>query len=454
MFVIIEPARAPRSELELVHLAAIVDASRDPIITKTTEGVITAWNPAAQRLYGYSAEEAVGQHISLVVPVDRRDELQKILDDVAAGKATEDLETFRARKDGTLIQVVLNVRPLLGARGEVLGASTVTHDVTAEALAISAREAAEMLFQAAFRASGFGMVIADLDGTPTSVNPALCELLGRRAEDVVAHRWGYYAHPDDAPLITAMLGELDHGSGSYSGEQRFVRADGAILWLQVNVTVVRDSTDKATYLMAQVQDVTDRKRIEDEMAHRALHDELTGLPNRALLNDRLDHALAASARTDSRVGVVFLDIDDFKHVNDALGHGVGDRLLVEVGRRLRASVRPADTVARFGGDEFVVVCDDVGPSSMAGLASRVAQALRAPFTVQRRRIPLRASLGITLSRADSYAQSLLSEADAAMYRAKELGRGRWAFFDESLRARAEAMLGAEPVGLEGPGGRL
>ena len=331
---------------------------------------------------------------------------------------------------------------MFAADGEVAGSTIVTHDMTAEALAVQAREIAETRFQATFRRSNIGMVIADLDGTPTAVNPAICKLLGRRPDELVGRPWGFYGHPDDAGLVMAMLGYLRGGADAYSGEQRFLRLDGATVWLQVNVTVVRDGGDKAVYLMTQVQNITERKHLEDKMRHLALHDGLTGLPNRALLNDRLDHALASSVRSASQIGVIFIDLDDFKEVNDALGHSVGDRLLVEVSRRLRKSVRPGDTVARFGGDEFVAVCASVTRESMSALAVRVAQAVSAPFTIKGRRVPLKASLGITISRSGSDAQSLLSEADAAMYRAKD-ARGGPAFFDDSLRRQAEAMLDGE-----------
>jgi diguanylate cyclase (GGDEF)-like protein len=197
--------------------------------------------------------------------------------------------------------------------------------------------------------------------------------------------------------------------------------------------------------MAQLQDVTDRKRFEVEMEHRALHDELTGLPNRALLDDRLERALHGGEPPDDPmgVGVAFVDLDDFKHVNDALGHSVGDLLLIEVARRLVTTIRPADTVARFGGDEFVVVCQEISPDALFGLADRIIDAIRAPFVVNDRNVSLRASLGLTISRPESTAQSLISEADAAMYRAKERGRGRSAMFDDSLRQHATTRLEGE-----------
>lgn len=430
-------------EAEVQRLAAIVESSTDAILSKTPDGLITSWNDAAERLYGYDAEEVLGRHVSMLVPAERLAELDEILTKIAAGSTIVRLRTSRVRKDGSVIPVLLNVWPLFDDDGEVMGASTVTRDLTAEVAAADEREAADRRFQAAFRRSKFGMLIADLDGYPTAVNQAACELLGRAPEELIGTRWDAFAHPDDAHLVSAMVADIRLGAESSSSERRYLRPDGSVVWVAVTVNVVRDNDDRPLYLMAQMLDIGDRKRIEAELAHRALHDGLTGLPNRALLDDRLARALAASRRSGRRLGVAFLDIDGFKHVNDALGHIAGDRLLTEVARRLRRCVRPSDTVARFGGDEFVMVFEDVDNSSLPRLVSRVTETLTSSFLVVGRELVVRASIGTTVSQPTSTTQSLLSEADAAMYRAKELGSGQVVAFDDTFRRRAESMLEAE-----------
>lgn len=430
-------------EADVQRLAAIVESSTDAILSKTPDGIITSWNEAAERLYGYEAEEVVGRHVSMLVPAELLAELDEILTKIAAGSTVQRLRTSRVRKDGSVIPVLLNVWPLFDDDGEVMGASTVTRDLTAEVVAAEERDAADRRFQAAFRRSKFGMLIADLDGYPTAVNPAACELLGRAPEELIGTRWEAFAHPDDAHLVSAMVADIRLGAESSSSERRYLRPDGSVVWVAVTVNVVRDSDDRPLYLMAQMLDIGDRKRIEDELAHRALHDGLTGLPNRALLDDRLARALAASRRSGRRLGVAFLDLDGFKHVNDALGHIAGDRLLTEVARRLRRCVRPSDTVARFGGDEFVMVFEDVDETSLTRLVARVTETLTSSFLVVGRELVVRASIGTTISQPTSTTQSLLSEADAAMYRAKELGSGQVVAFDDTFRRRAESMLEAE-----------
>jgi diguanylate cyclase (GGDEF)-like protein len=165
-----------------------------------------------------------------------------------------------------------------------------------------------------------------------------------------------------------------------------------------------------------------RLRSEERMRHEALHDPLTGLANRTLLRDRLDLALARTAREGTPTGVLFVDLDEFKHVNDRFGHAAGDAVLAEVGRRLRAAVRPVDTVARLGGDEFVVVCEAVDENTALGLGQRLDAAIRRPLNVGGVEQRLTASIGIALGRDD--ADSILAAADAAVYQAKAAGRGR------------------------------
>jgi diguanylate cyclase (GGDEF)-like protein len=189
----------------------------------------------------------------------------------------------------------------------------------------------------------------------------------------------------------------------------------------------------------------ERKRAEVALAHQALHDPLTELPNRVLFLDRLEQALARAQRSSVNVAVLFLDLDRFKVVNDSLGHEAGDRLLVDVANRLRGVVRPGDTVARFGGDEFTILCDVRGERDAVLIAERVAAAVEAPFTLDDNEAFLTTSLGIALTtgRVDARAEALIRDADAAMYRAKERGKSRYELFDSAMRASAVDRLEIE-----------
>ena len=187
-----------------------------------------------------------------------------------------------------------------------------------------------------------------------------------------------------------------------------------------------------------------RVRSDQQIRHQALHDPLTRLANRTLCRDRLEHALAHAARSDTSAAVLYVDVDDFKRVNDLYGHGAGDAVLISLAKRLAATVRPADTVARLGGDEFVVVCEDVDERVALGLGWRIAAAMHEPVDVAGSQHRLTASVGVALGDGEgTSADNLVSNADAAAYRAKSAGRGRVEMYDERLRRTAVARLRTE-----------
>lgn len=222
-------------------------------------------------------------------------------------------------------------------------------------------------------------------------------------------------------------------------------------WLKAFCYPVRDEAGETREVSLIIEDVTERKDLEEKLAYHAFYDDLTGLPNRALLSDRLGQALSRAGRgvrvgteSDHTVALLFLDLDDFKHVNDSLGHDVGDKLLVEVAGKLKDVARPGDTVARLGGDEFVVLLEEVaGEDGATGAADKVAQALKLPFVLEEREVFVTASTGVVLGggkekRADP--QDLLRSADVAMYRAKEEGKDRHVVFEPSMDGRSGRRL--------------
>jgi diguanylate cyclase (GGDEF)-like protein len=216
--------------------------------------------------------------------------------------------------------------------------------------------------------------------------------------------------------ILAEQGELGHSTLQLPigpGDELLVREHGELV--DEELSVLRAVANTLATALA-------RLRTEERMRYDALHDALTGLANRILLSDRLEHALARAAREASQTGVLFVDLDNFKEVNDVYGHAAGDAALAELGRRLRSALRPADTVARIGGDEFVAVCEDVDEAAAQSLAERLQEAIAEPFELGDRRHALRASVGVALG--DDDPEGLLARADAAVYRAKAAGGDR------------------------------
>ncbi|PLS86885.1 MAG: hypothetical protein CYG60_04730, partial [Actinobacteria bacterium] len=251
-------------------------------------------------------------------------------------------------------------------------------------------------------------------------------------------------HPDDREPLDRAIHAALHEGREYDIVYRLIRPDGEIRFVSEQAEIIPDDAGRPVRLFGTVHDITERKALEDQLAYQAFHDALTGLPNRALLTDRLEHALARAERSESSVAVLFLDLDRFKIVNDSLGHEVGDELLKAVGRRLQRCLRPEDTAARIGGDEFVVLLEDIASASYAvRVAERIIAALRTPFDVAGHEMVVTTSIGIALSSHGHGASDLLRDADVAMYRAKDKGKARYQVFDPSMNALAMRRLELE-----------
>jgi diguanylate cyclase (GGDEF)-like protein len=258
------------------------------------------------------------------------------------------------------------------------------------------------------------------------------------AEDLIGTRYLDLVEATDEPHVRALLADLAVSEGATAtSEYRLCHTDGSSRFVESIVSSqVEDPTVRG--LVLNTRDVTDRKMLEEELAHQAFHDSLTGLSNRAVFRDRVDHALARSVRNDASLTVLLLDLDGFKTVNDSLGHDAGDDLLVAVGARIQACGRASDTVARLGGDEFAILLEDEGDESRAtAVADRVLRELAAPFEVRGREVFVRASIGIAISTGvATNTDDLIRNADTAMYAAKAAGKGRYEFFQPVMHTRA------------------
>ena len=293
-----------------------------------------------------------------------------------------------------------------------------------------------------FELSSDMLCVVGRDGFFREVNPAWEATLGWTRTELTSRPFLSFVHPDDAARTEQLVGAALVGRQSVLNfENRYQCSDGSYRWLAWRA--VPSAREQVYYGVAR--DMSDSKAAEHKLAYAATHDSLTGLPNRTLLVDRLEQALGRAARHPSSVAVLFLDLDDFKVVNDSLGHAAGDQILSIVGQRLAAALRPGDTVARFGGDEFVVLCEDLaGPDDAIAVAGRVLATLEVPVALAERDIWLGASVGIAFAGPNRQgAEDLLRDADAAMYRAKEQGRRQVCVFGAELRDHAVARLELE-----------
>jgi diguanylate cyclase (GGDEF)-like protein len=249
--------------------------------------------------------------------------------------------------------------------------------------------------------------------------------------------------PQDQHDVAAMLEQLDRRKRVDPFDTQLLRSDKALLDVSVTISPVHDAKGRVLGASAITRDITARKQAERELAHEALHDQLTDLPNRVLLADRLRQACSRALRQSSLVAVLFLDIDNFKMINDTGGHSAGDIVLRDIAARLRDAVRPGDTVARFGGDEFVVVAEGLTRQAVETLADRLASVVARPVLGAGHQVFVTASIGIALSSGGDSPEVLLADADTAMYRAKEKGRARTELFDEALRTRVQTRADTE-----------
>jgi diguanylate cyclase (GGDEF)-like protein/PAS domain S-box-containing protein len=310
-------------------------------------------------------------------------------------------------------------------------------------------ERSEKRFRLAFDHAPIGIALISLDpptgGHLLRGNPAFHALLGRTPAELESADILQFTVPEDRLAAQHRLAQMQAGElTSYSDSRRFLHADGHVVWTSMTSAVVADEQGAPLYLVAQFEDITGRREAEQLLTRQAMHDGLTGLPNRVLLMDRIAQALARSYRRGTRLALFFVDVDSFKTVNDTLGHAAGDLLLIEVGRRLAELGRDDDTVARLAGDEFVVLCEDVpGQNDAERIARRLLSGLERPYEVDRDIFRTTASIGIALSGPGSTADELLQNADIAMYRAKEAGRGTYSVYDKNLRASRDHRLRTE-----------
>ncbi|RJX31754.1 MAG: EAL domain-containing protein [Oxalobacter sp.] len=298
----------------------------------------------------------------------------------------------------------------------------------------------EQRFRAFFSRSMIGMATCAPEGQWLEVNDALCLMLGYERDELVKLTWNQITHPDDAPASNALLNRALRGKiDEFELDPRYIRKDGQIVYAHLAVRCLRKEDGSINYIACLIQDVTESKKSADLIWKQANFDQLTGLINRNLFHDRLQHAIKKSNRTRVPLALVYVDLDRFKEVNDTLGHAIGDTALVEAARRIESCIRASDTLARLGGDEFVIIiaqCPDRAPVNQ--IAQKIIERLGEPFLLGQKNIFITASIGIAFYPDDAAdMESLLSHADQAMYASKNQGRSRLNYFTRSMREASQ-----------------
>ncbi len=410
----------------------LVETSNDLIWSVDAAGRWTYLNPAAvQRIYGCQPGELLGREFREVLAQEVRERDLALFGRILGGESVFDYETRHLRRDGTHVDLAFNAIPLRGAKGAIVGATGTAHDISREKAAAAALHESVEKLRLAVDAADLVYWEWDREGDQLRWGREPAVLLGAQQGQV--RKWSDYleqVHPEDRERYIATTRSAWEQPGPCASQYRIVARDGRVSWISSRGKTLCDASGRAYRMIGVSQDITEAKHQEEEARFLAYHDTLTGLPNRRLLDDRLRQTLFVAQRRDARVAVMMLDLDRFKQVNDSLGHRAGDAVLREAAQRLSGSVRKADTLARHGGDEFVLVLPDLQlESDCRVVAEKILRSLEAPFRVEGHEFSIGASIGVSLYPADAgEGEALLRNADVAMYRAKQVGRNNYRFY--------------------------
>jgi diguanylate cyclase (GGDEF)-like protein/PAS domain S-box-containing protein len=407
--------------------------ARDVVFALNEEGHILGVSDSVTHRLGYLPTDNIGQTlVSLTHPEDRDRLLAELSVEEAEPGVESSLQVRLLHQEGTFSTFEVLPRNLLATNGIIV---VSVRDIEHRLKLIADRKVTEQGFEALAISAPIAIYRLDHLGRCVFANHRWTELTGQTQQDALG--FGFLkvidrnCHQQLIPVIDgeATEGVIELTMRPSSGGERSV----IVRWTRII------ENGEIANIIGTLEDVTKQKHLEAKLIHQATHDSLTGLPNRVIINEHLGHALELSKRNKETVSVVFCDLDRFKIVNDSLGHDSGDRLLVAVADRLRQTLRSSDVLGRFGGDEFVVISSYASEAGAveANISGRIVAAFKEPFEIGiGRAYPCSASLGVSRSAPDSTAESLLRDADVAMYKAKETGRGRAQEFDQVLRARA------------------
>jgi len=435
------------------RVRSLVQAASSLTMLLGRDGTVKSSSTALTRLLGQDQEWLEGSHVEALVDELDRTLLHDALDRLgrAGGQVAVDVRLLHA--DGTSVPFELTFTDLLDDP-TIEGIVATGHDISDRVRTEEELRRANSVLAATLESTADGILVVDWAGRVTSCNRRFAEMW-RLPDELL--RLG-----DDERLVAAVLDQVLEPNAFVTKVRELYAAPEAH---SHDTIELKDGRVFERYSLPQLidgevvgrvwsfRDVTEHRRLQRELAHRAFHDPLTGLANQTLFRDRITQAAARLGRRGGRLAVLFIDLDDFKTVNDSLGHSVGDELLVAVSERLLSCVRPGDTVARLGGDEFAILIDELSSSDHGtGIAERVIAAMRSPVQVSGRRVSVSASVGITYGSADVPADELLRNADLAMYTAKSAGKSCYRVFAEEMHLAAVERLDLE-THLRGAAGR-
>ena len=425
---------------EEARFKAFIEHAQDIISVISPRGHLRYVSPAVERVLGRAPHEVTGCHVSALVHPEDLPVALRALADVTAAPGRQVELTYRCRNSNGSWRTLETRGWNLVHESQIGGIVLNTRDITERALSEAALRESEERFRALSVSSPVGIFMADRQGQLRYANPRLTQTWDRPDNDVLNDGWIRHVYAEDVSRVLRAWQDALHAGKECEADFRVQRPDRSIRHVRGRSAPLRNTQGEVIGAVGTVWDVTERKELERELTLRAHHDALTGLHNRSRFKEQVERAQALHAsepRDSPRPAVLFIDLDDFKTVNDSLGHEFGDRLLRLVATRLRQATRPTDTVARLGGDEFAVLIEGLAhDEGCVAVAQRVVELLSEPFELDGHALRIGASVGVARAAAHETADELLRNADLAMYRAKHAGKRRCELFRPEMHAVA------------------
>lgn len=402
------------------YYAAIVESSDDAIISKSLDGYVITWNKAAERIFGYSAEEMIGQPMTKVFPESLYQEEEMILNKISKGERLNHFRTQRIRKDNKSIDVSVTISPIKDERGKIVGVSKIARDITE--LILKEKMATELAirtnhFSAIIESSDDAIVSKTLEGIVTSWNSAAESIFGYSAEEMIGAAMTKIFPADRFHEEDEILEQIKKGKKVNHFQTVRLHKDGHEVHLSVTISPVVDNNGRIIGASKIARDITEKIMADRKLWQLANYDNLTELPNRRLFIKRIESEIAKASRENDKFSVLYMDLNGFKQVNDKHGHAVGDQLLIQVSNRLRDCFRQTDTFSRLGGDEFAALLPSVAKyEDITNIITKIQNAILAPFEIHNHGLQISMSIGAAIfpENGDNI-EALLHCADTRMY---------------------------------------
>ena len=439
-----KPQKKKNKQDDLSDLAKAIISSAGVGIYILQHGKFVYVSELYQKLSGYTDTELIGTYsLNNIYPDDRemvREEAIKCLKE----ERFEPYEYRFVKKNNKVMWVLETITPIVYKEDRATLGSFM--DITERKRIEEALRQSEEKYRTILESIQEGYFEVDLNGNFTFCNDSMSRLTGHSKEKLLGMNHKQFTNEETAKEVFQAFNEVyDTGEPSKGFDWQIIRKDGGEGYIEASLTLKKDSSDKPTGFKGMIRDITERKRIEQQINYMATHDTLTGLPNRLMFNQLLNHAIRSAQRHGKQLAVLFIDLDRFKTINDSLGHEAGDRLLKEIARRFKKSLRAVDVVGRLGGDEFIILTEEVDElSQIETLAHKILTTTIQPMVLQGEECRITASIGISIYPGNGTdEQTLMKNADIAMYFAKEEGKNNYQFYSKDIQFQSNKRFSIE-----------